>query len=315
MDVPPELKSVNRYLRQAKKMDKIQPLVAYHCRLHAIETAMKVENKTAEVNSFLANLMGELEQASPEVRNVEKDSARQQVMQFALMVFKRADDEDRAGNTGKKTLQAFMAAHVFFEVLQHFGDVPEDVSDKHKYSMWKVKDIATAIKEGRKPTPGPPGGLPDDEQMDDEAPMDTSSTPGANDGGRISPDAPNPFDQPEDESTFPPPSEPAAFGNQQPAFQQPAFQQPAFQQPAPQQPAFQQPAVQQPASQQPSSSYTSNSGPSDYRSVEENVAIMTKCEKLLKQSISSLRFQDADTSIEKLQEIINMLRPASTRYR
>ena len=61
MDVPPELKGVTKFLRQAKKMDKIQPLVAYHCRLHAMETAMKVQQKSPEVSKFLITLMDELE--------------------------------------------------------------------------------------------------------------------------------------------------------------------------------------------------------------------------------------------------------------
>lgn len=38
------------------------------------------------------------------------------------------------------------------------------IADKIKYSKWKASDIAKAIREGRKPTPGPAGGLNEDDQ-------------------------------------------------------------------------------------------------------------------------------------------------------
>lgn len=34
----------------------------------------------------------------------------------------------------------------------------EQLEQKQKYAAWKAADIRKALKEGRKPVPGPPGG-------------------------------------------------------------------------------------------------------------------------------------------------------------
>lgn len=45
-------------------------------------------------------------------------------------------------------------------VIQIFFSLHQ-IEQKVKYSLWKVADIRKALKEGRKPEPGPPGGDPD----------------------------------------------------------------------------------------------------------------------------------------------------------
>lgn len=45
-------------------------------------------------------------------------------------------------------------------VIQIFFSLRQ-IEQKMKYSLWKVADIRKALKEGRKPEPGPPGGDPD----------------------------------------------------------------------------------------------------------------------------------------------------------
>ena len=55
---------------QAKKMDKINPLVAYYCRLHAIEQAARLE-RSPEVGAFTNEIFPLLE----EVRQLLRLSA------------------------------------------------------------------------------------------------------------------------------------------------------------------------------------------------------------------------------------------------
>ena len=42
------LKLVNKYLVQAKKLDKVEPVIAYYCRLHAAQVAMKMRKSKAD---------------------------------------------------------------------------------------------------------------------------------------------------------------------------------------------------------------------------------------------------------------------------
>ena len=111
---------------------------------------------------------------------------------FAITVFTRADKTDRAGRADKNTAMTFYAASIFFEVLSaiqlpqfcrscnmsvlHSTAIPHllpamqilnqfkdegletDLVDMQRYAAWKAADIRKALREGRPPTPGAPGG-------------------------------------------------------------------------------------------------------------------------------------------------------------
>lgn len=77
---------------------------------------------------------------------------------FASNVFAKADKQDRAGRADLNTAKTFYAASIFFEVLNQFGEFAPDIEQKLKYAVWKAADIRKALKEGRNPEPGPPGG-------------------------------------------------------------------------------------------------------------------------------------------------------------
>lgn len=82
------------------------------------------------------------------------------------------------------TAKKFLAAANFIELLSIFGEISSEVRpplslssplelnyiafqnlDKVKYAKWKASDIAKAFREGRKPVPGPAGGLAEDEEL------------------------------------------------------------------------------------------------------------------------------------------------------
>nr|GEZ03288.1 protein homolog of mammalian LYST-interacting protein 5 [Tanacetum cinerariifolium] len=84
---------------------------------------------------------------------------------FSLLVRKNGREEDRVV-VGNNTAKTFYAASIFFEILFQFGEVQPDLQEKQKYAVWKATDIRKAIKEGRKPVPGPPGSGGDTDPID-----------------------------------------------------------------------------------------------------------------------------------------------------
>ncbi|KAG6529210.1 hypothetical protein ZIOFF_011406 [Zingiber officinale] len=80
---------------------------------------------------------------------------------FASNLFAKADKQDRAGRADLNTAKTFYAASIFFEILYQFGELRPEIEQKQKYAVWKAADIRKALKEVRKPEPGPPGGDPD----------------------------------------------------------------------------------------------------------------------------------------------------------
>eukprot|EP01035_Chromulina_nebulosa_P019473 gene19473-25355_t len=73
---------------------------------------------------------------------------------FAHSVFNRADDEDRNSIPTKVTAKIYYSAITFFEILEQFGELDNEIKEKLKYSKWRTTEILNAIKEGRQPTPG-----------------------------------------------------------------------------------------------------------------------------------------------------------------
>jgi len=66
----------------------------------------------------------------------------------------------------------------FFDVLKVFGPLPQEVIEKQRYAKWKFSDITKALKECRKPNPGPPGGDPNlPPNIADGAPSPTAQPP------------------------------------------------------------------------------------------------------------------------------------------
>lgn len=51
---------------------------------------------------------------------------------------------------------------ISFSLLRLTCRCSVQIEQKQKYAVWKAADIRKALSEGRKPTPGPPGG---DEQF------------------------------------------------------------------------------------------------------------------------------------------------------
>ncbi|EPS64693.1 hypothetical protein M569_10088 [Genlisea aurea] len=146
------------YLQRADELQKHEPLVGYYCRLYAMERGLRIPNgdRTKTTNALLVSLMNQLEKDKKSLTLGPDDHLH--VEGFALNVFGKADKQDRAGRADLNTAKTFYAASIFFEILNQFGEIQPDLEQKHKYAVWKAADIRKALKEGRKPVPGPPGG-------------------------------------------------------------------------------------------------------------------------------------------------------------
>ncbi|XP_066376428.1 protein HOMOLOG OF MAMMALIAN LYST-INTERACTING PROTEIN 5-like [Miscanthus floridulus] len=157
------------YLQRADELQNHEPLVAYYCRLYAMEKGLRIPQKerTKTTNSILISLMNQLEKDKKSLTLGPDDNLH--LEGFALNVFAKADKQDRAGRADINTAKTFYAASIFFEILNQFGELQPDVEQKQKYAIWKAAEIRKALKEGRKPEAGPPGG------DKDEAPVNTTT--------------------------------------------------------------------------------------------------------------------------------------------
>ncbi|KAJ9153842.1 hypothetical protein P3X46_027240 [Hevea brasiliensis] len=146
------------YLQRADELQKHDPLVAYYCRLYAMEKGLKIpqNERTKTTNSLFISLMNQLEKDKKSLKLGPEDNLH--LEGFALNVFGKADKQDRAGRADLNTAKTFYAASIFFEILNQFGALQPDLEQKQKYAVWKAADIRKALKEGRKPNPGPPDG-------------------------------------------------------------------------------------------------------------------------------------------------------------
>jgi hypothetical protein len=160
---PEGLRPFKRFLVQANQLQKVDPLVAYYCRLFAVTRILGLPKaqRDAEVNAFLGGLITALEKDKSAITGqLDNDADYEKVKDFADNVFAKADSEDRDGNANIKTSHAFMTSFVLYEVLAVFSEEKPandaEVQQKMKYAKWKAADIAKAIKEGRKPNPGGP---------------------------------------------------------------------------------------------------------------------------------------------------------------
>ncbi|XP_026485792.1 vacuolar protein sorting-associated protein VTA1 homolog [Vanessa tameamea] len=159
-DCPPSLKSIQHYLKTAAEHDSRDPVVAYWCRLHALQVGLKVtEKKTSEETKVLMAIMDWLEEAKKIFKDNEAISsevvAQAHLENYALKLFLFADKQDQEQNYGKNIVKAFYTAGVIYDVLTTFGDLTDEATQNRKYARWKAAYIHNCLKNGETPVPGP----------------------------------------------------------------------------------------------------------------------------------------------------------------
>ncbi|KAG5235154.1 hydroxyproline-rich glycoprotein [Salix suchowensis] len=129
------------YLQRADELQKHEALVAYYCRLYAMEKGLRIpqNERTKTTNSLLISLMKQLEKDKKSLKLGPEDNLY--LEGFALNVFGKADKQDRAGRADLSTAKTFYAASIFFEIITQFGELQPDLEQKQKYAVWKAADI------------------------------------------------------------------------------------------------------------------------------------------------------------------------------
>lgn len=146
------------------------PVMAYYCKLYAVQTGMDLCNKNPgeladKGKAFLMQELGSLEQMKQALGGISKDDALVSVENFVLSVFARTDKEERTIETITK-MQAvnFRRAAHFIDVLSIWGPLNEDWVKRRKYCMFKAGDILKCIKAGTQPVRGNPN-EPEEQQQ------------------------------------------------------------------------------------------------------------------------------------------------------
>ncbi|KAG0170456.1 hypothetical protein DFQ28_002078 [Apophysomyces sp. BC1034] len=167
MSIPEDLRYITPYIQRGQELSDRDPVVAYYAHYYAVKLAISRGPSNKDTSGYLGQLLDSLEQRKSALLGNEAITdditGYAHVENFALKVFFNADNEDRAGKSSKKTAKNFLAASIFLELLKTFGELDPEASDqvveeKIKYSKWKATDIMKALREGRTPTAGPPGG-------------------------------------------------------------------------------------------------------------------------------------------------------------
>lgn len=161
IDVPPaSLKHIKKFLDEAKAREKQDPLVAYHLRLHALQEAMEVRSKIPKEDmAYILTLMDAAEAEKNglgQVGDQGEEEKHAHVENFALELFEKADNLDRAGQSTLSTAKIYNSAYHVMEACKQFhggAELPEDLQEKLKYAKWRVVEIAKATKERRQPPP------------------------------------------------------------------------------------------------------------------------------------------------------------------
>lgn len=170
MAVPTQLKAVQHYLRTAQEHEKRDPVVAYYCRLYAMQTGMKLDSKSPECRKFLMKLMDQLEMMKKELSDNESITqelvGHAHIENYALKMFLYADNEDRSGRFHKNMIKSFYTASLLLDVLSVFGELSEENIQHRKYARWKATYIHNCLKNGEEPQAGPIG--MEGETYDDE---------------------------------------------------------------------------------------------------------------------------------------------------
>ncbi len=92
-------------------------------------------------------------------------SGQEYVLERAFKAFMFADKSDRSGNHTKSTASAFRAAALTFEALKQFGEIPEEIATRMKYSVWRASHIMTKLAAGEAPDP-PPASSAEEAEID-----------------------------------------------------------------------------------------------------------------------------------------------------
>ncbi|GBP84604.1 Vacuolar protein sorting-associated protein VTA1 homolog [Eumeta japonica] len=297
-ECPPSLKSIQHYLKTAAEHDNRDLVVAYWCRLHALQVGLKITpKKSAEETKVLMALMDwleEIKKANQDNDAITNDVAAQAHLEnYALKLFLYADKQDREQNFGTNVVKAFYTAGMIYDVLTTFGELTDEAMQNRKYAKWKAAYIHNCLKNGETPIPGP---MPTDDDETSENPSNSEPTASASDQNQYIPPEVNP---PADN---PPPIVPTNFNSSLPDPNAVNKLPPVPYTPDPNPGGFvpYDPSAQP---QEPTPSYGDLNSTQAQLTPEQ----ITKAQKYCKWASSALNYDDIKTAISNLQNALQLL--------
>ncbi|KAH7947153.1 vacuolar protein sorting-associated protein VTA1 homolog [Rhipicephalus sanguineus] len=311
--VPEKLKAVVPYVKIAAEHDSRDPIIAYWCRLYALQTGMKVDRSSSESRGFLMAYMDWLEKEKAKRKDEEAITsdvvAQAHIETRALKLFLWADGEDRAARFNKNVIKAFYTAAYLFDVLTTFGELTDEVSNHRKYARWKAAYIHRCLKNGEVPVPGPLKG--EDEGFEEDAgavggnPSPSNGPSGAEGGSDaflpLVPGFPHGGATASGMSQPGPSSDRSSYGDHQPMPSSLPVPTPGSQAP--------------PSTPSGSTQPLPSVAPIDDIRAANGVALNTedfmKAQKYCKFAGSALQYEDVPTAIENLQKALRLLTTGS----
>uniref|UniRef100_A0A8D8V8G2 Vacuolar protein sorting-associated protein VTA1 homolog n=2 Tax=Cacopsylla melanoneura TaxID=428564 RepID=A0A8D8V8G2_9HEMI len=295
---PDSLKGIQHYLNVAAEHDSRDVTVSYWCRLHALQTALKIDKSSDGAKMMLLKLMDWLEQEKKTHRDndtiMNETAAQAYIENYALKLFQWADAMDRSATFNKNVVKAFYTASILMDVLQTFGDLSDGIEQNKKYAKWKAAYIHNCLKSGETPMPGPPesGEGSEGPSMPSESPSTTN--------------LPSPPRQPSEEDNTPVFPAPTSSGGSQPT---PTSSIPDFTPAAPSIPSPSYSTVVTPSTPsigQPSIPGLVSQPEQDVTHIPAD--LINKCQKYIKYAGSALNYDDykeAKTNLIKCLNILN----------
>ena len=148
---------ISRFALRAAQLEKPNPIVAYWCDYWIVNQILSkgLHNADQESLTYTTTLMDKLEQFKAERGQepaVTDDVAgKAYVEQFGLDTFARADNAVRANKATRQTADTFQAAATFLDLLQIWGAIEPEITQKIKFAKFHALRIAKAVKIGEDP--------------------------------------------------------------------------------------------------------------------------------------------------------------------
>eukprot|EP00939_MAST-03C_sp_MAST-3C-sp1_P002550 g2550.t1 len=152
--LPNALRKIKPYLQRAKETESKFPIVAFYACKYAATLGTDLVRGPAqgdkESTKFILALLDGLEAKKGSIQLTDKE-AEEQILGFAMKIFKKADDKYRLGTADKSTGRALYAAGNFLTTLKQFGPLEKRVDGVRKYALLSAARILKALKQGRVP--------------------------------------------------------------------------------------------------------------------------------------------------------------------
>jgi vacuolar protein sorting-associated protein VTA1 len=152
--VPEALKAIKPYMTLSTQLEQRgEKIVAYYCRLYSLQHAMTINQSAPDCKKFLLQLMDILEKTKAHHKNEEAMSSQlvgqAMVEKQALLIFAKADMEDREGKFTKNLVKQFYSSGLLFDSLNYFGDLSEDVINFQNFMRLNFDSISRVFPELR----------------------------------------------------------------------------------------------------------------------------------------------------------------------